>query len=68
MFQPVDDLDILRAIDLIASDAFLCFELGQPVDNEARRVVVVGVEKAREHSRGPASPPGVVCNRPKLHE
>ena len=40
----------------------------KPAVNEASRVVVVWVEKAREHSRGRRESSGIVNNRPKLHQ
>lgn len=68
MSQPVTDLNVTGAFNLIPHYAVLALEFAQPAVNELFRVVVVGEEKAREHSRIPAKPPGVVGNRPKLNE
>ncbi|OIQ80993.1 hypothetical protein GALL_372540 [mine drainage metagenome] len=66
--QPVRDLDVAVTVDLIAGDAILPLELVQPSANQARRIVVVGVKKAREHSRISAKPSFVVGQRPQQDE
>jgi hypothetical protein len=68
MFQPVNDLKVTCFINNIPADTVFGFEFYQPSLNKARSVVVVGVQKAREHSRGRARPPGVVNYGPKLNK
>ncbi|WP_130582328.1 hypothetical protein [Bradyrhizobium sp. Leo170] len=51
---------VLRAINLILADMPALLQFSQPVLNEISGIVVVWVEKAREHSRGRASPPRIV--------
>jgi hypothetical protein len=43
-------------------------KLVQPPLDQAFRIVIVWVEKAREHSRGRASPPVIINDRPELDE
>jgi hypothetical protein len=57
MCQPVTYLNVTGAFYLVALDAVLTLQLCQPPVYEAFRVVVVGEEKAREHSRISAKPP-----------
>ncbi len=68
MFQPVNDFDVLRSIDVITSYTPLFLQLSQPGLDKRRGIVVVRVKKAREESRGRAKPPSIVGNRPKLDE
>jgi hypothetical protein len=60
MFQPVSDFKIMRSFDFVSANAAPLFEFSQPPLDQARRVVIVWVKKAREHSRGRASPPLIV--------
>jgi hypothetical protein len=68
MFQPLADLKVSGTFDLVPLDDQFALELVKPARNTLRRIVVVRVEKAREHSRGRASPPLIVADGPKQHE
>jgi hypothetical protein len=68
MFQPVNHLKVLCSIDFVEFDALSGDQLLQPARNEVSRIVVVWVEKAREHSRGCASPPRIIDEGPQLDE
>ncbi|MEY9602418.1 hypothetical protein AB7M74_009035 [Bradyrhizobium japonicum] len=46
----------------------MTLKFGEPAVHEPRRIVIVWVEKAREHSRGRASPPFVIGEGPQLDE
>jgi hypothetical protein len=68
MFQPVGYIEVGIAINHVSADTPVLFKLEQPAVNQLGRVVIVGVEKAREHSRGGASPSGIIRQRPNLDE
>jgi len=68
MFQPVSNGQERGTINLIPLDACIILQLDDPIINQARRIIVVRVEKAREHSRGRASPPVIVNQCPQLDE
>lgn len=62
------DLEICVAVDRVHADAFFTLQLHQPLWNLSRSVVVVGEEKAREHSRIGASLSEIVGDRPEHDE
>jgi hypothetical protein len=68
MFQPVRYIEVGGAFDFISANTVFAFKFPKPSVDQLRSVVVVWIKKAREHSRGPASPPIIVENRPKLNE
>ncbi len=68
MFLPVADLDVSVAMDGIANSALFPVKFGQPALDKPWSIVVIGVEKAREHSRGRASPPRIVAECEELEE
>ncbi|MCS3692024.1 hypothetical protein ABIF07_001060 [Bradyrhizobium elkanii] len=66
MFQPLNDLKILGAIYFVAADMLSGLKFSKPMINEHPGIIVIRVQKAREHSRGRASPPRVINDRPEL--
>jgi hypothetical protein len=68
MFQPVRYIEVFGSVDGVAPDALMLFQFVEPAVHELSGVGVVWVEKAREHSRGRASPPLIVDDCPKLDE
>jgi hypothetical protein len=62
------DVQINRAINFVSADYAGRLKLIEPSVDQRWRVIVVGVKKAREHSRGRASPPLIVNDSPKLNE
>jgi hypothetical protein len=68
MFQPVNTFDVGVACYFVTPDAVLALQFVEPCRNTLRSIVVVGVEKAREHSRISASPPLIVENGPEEDE
>ena len=68
MLSPMWNIEVNRTVHDIAADHPGFFQFGQPSLHEHSRVVVVGVQKAREHSRGRASPPVIVNDGPELNE
>jgi hypothetical protein len=68
VFQPLRDVEVLVAVDLVEPDMAAKFQLLQPPADLLLRVVVVWVETAREESRGCASPSGIVDERPEEDE
>jgi hypothetical protein len=68
VFQPVNNFEINIVVDLVTPDAIGSFKLVEPAADKPRRVIVVWVEKAREHSRGRASLPRIIDERPKLNK
>ena len=68
MFQPLNDRKVLRAVHFVPLYEVLGFKFLEPALHEGAGVVIVGVEKAREHSRGRASPASVVNYCPNLDE
>ena len=67
MFQEISDPDVIRAANLVAADAadLRALPFVDPAIDQTRRVVVKRIEKAREHSRGRATSPGIVRERPE---
>lgn len=75
MIQPVANLDVLRTVVLIAQKTPFGLQFNQPTLNISPSglgapffAVVIGVKKAREHSRIPAKPPDIIRKRPNLNE
>jgi hypothetical protein len=68
MCQPVTYLKISIAIAFVAPDAILALQFFHPPLDQPPSVLVVWVEKAREHSRISAKPPGIVSLGPELDE
>jgi hypothetical protein len=68
MFQPLRYVEVLVPLDLIHADVSAKLQLLQPVADELWCVRVVGVQTAREESRGCASPPGIIDECPELDE
>ena len=61
---PLTDLKVGRSIYLVSQYELVLLEFCDPGIDKARRIFVIGVESAREESRGCASPPIVIHNRP----
>jgi hypothetical protein len=68
MFQPVRDIEVRVAVDIVEPDVVPCLKLGQPAADLLHGVIVVWVKTAREESRGCASPPVIVDECPEEHE
>ena len=68
MFKEIWDVDVVVPVDHIATDTALVLELIKPSVNEGRSVVVVGIKKAREHSRIGATAALVITLRKKQDE
>jgi hypothetical protein len=68
MFQPLRNVEVLVAVDLVHADMATLLQLVQPVADPLNSVVVVRVQTAREESRGCASPSGIVDECPEKHE
>jgi hypothetical protein len=68
MFQPIADFEIGVAFHYVAPDAVGTFKLVKPFIDQLRGIVVIWIEKAREHSRSSASPPSIVDDGPELDE
>jgi hypothetical protein len=68
MFPPIWDVEVGVAIDHVAPDGAGALELVEPFINQLGRILVVWVEKARQHSGSGASPPIVVDDGPELDE
>ena len=67
MRKPFFYLQVGIALMLIEDNAPFPLQLEQPLNNVCLSVVIIGVEKAREHSRGRASPP-VIIHHGEQHE
>jgi len=68
MIQPVTDLYVRLTVSRVPNYAAIGLKVGQPLVNQLRGIVIVGVKKAREHSRISAKPPGIVSNCPEKDE
>jgi hypothetical protein len=68
VFQPVDYLKVFRAVRLISAYVVSVLKFLEPSVDKHGSVIIVWVKKAREHSRGRASPPLVVGNSPQHDE
>jgi hypothetical protein len=68
MFQPIADFEMGVAINHVAPDAVGTLKLVKPYIDQLRGIVVIWIEKAREHSRSSAGPPSVVGDGPELDE
>ena len=66
MFQPLNDFEVFRSINLITADAAILLKLIEPPVDKLSRIIIIGVKKAREHSRGRARPPFIIGNCPEL--
>lgn len=68
VFQPVAYLKVSIVARYIAHNQAFVGKFGEPSVDADAGVFVVGVEKAREHSRICASASSVICNCEKLEE
>lgn len=68
VFQPINDFEVLRVFHRIAANTLVFLQIGEPRIHQRRGIVVIGVEKAREHSRGRASAPLVIDDGEKLEK
>jgi hypothetical protein len=68
MIQPVTHLKVCITFSLITDNAVFALQFGEPAVNPLSGVLIVGVKKTREHSRGRASPPGIVADSPNKDE
>jgi len=68
MFQPVRQIEVGRAFKVVSPDASFVLKFDQPSLNQVGNVVIIWVEKAREHSRGRASAAGIVDDRDEVDE
>ena len=68
MFQPRNDLEVARAVHGVAPYALEPLEFIEPTIHQVSSIVIVWVEKAREHSRGRSSTPLIVGYCPELDE
>ena len=68
MFEPLRNVEVTRPIVLVEPNHPICHQLAQPRVNLAHSVLVIRVEKAREESRGCASPPVIIARGPQTDE
>jgi hypothetical protein len=55
VFQPVGNLQVVRSVHFIALDTAFALQVVEPLLYELRGVVIIRIEKARQHSRGGTS-------------
>jgi hypothetical protein len=68
MIQPVANLKVCITFSLKTHNAVFALEFGEPAVNPLSGVLIIGVKKTREHSRGRASPPRIVADGPNKDE
>jgi hypothetical protein len=64
MIQPLNDFEVRRAVNFVSANLSVLLKFIEPPIDKPGNIIIIGVQKAREHSRGRATPPLVVGDRP----